>query len=207
MAKKKDGRVKYDWVELTKKFVTGAFETVMEFQNWVKKRKELFPEEAPNLPSEDAIWKASKKFKWLELKKKRFDKMIDKVADGAIDKNLSKALQENIESKTVINKAVQRILIHFANNPGDIKMKGDLGDLVNDAKRGAGMVTKEQQQGMGYSAPGLVENDQDSFRKQLETSSADDIKAIEELNDKEMKELELAIPAEDLAFIEEEDDG
>ena len=194
---------KYDWIAITKKYLSGPYESVSEFIRWIEKRKITYPDE--KWPARESINRASQKLNWAGLRAKKNEKLVDKLTDMSIDKETAELIKESAKNKLLITQANMKMLIHFANNPEEINMKGNLADLINDAKRTEGMVTKEQQQTVSQGGAMPIYPDEDSYRKRLEEMPSDDIKKLEKMNKKEMAELEDAIPVDELAFLEEDE--
>ena len=200
-----DKRRKYDWKALTKEFLNGPFVTVKEYIKWSTKRKDIFPDEIR--PSKDSILKASAKMDWPRLKAKKNGKIVEALVDGTVDKQTKDLIDEMVKSRTAVNRSLLKMLVHYANNPDKVQMRGNLSDVVNDLKRGlGGMVTKEQQ----TMLPGTVINNaviaEDSFRKRLEEMPTRDLQSLQEKTADEIKEIESSIPDEDLMFLEDEDE-
>jgi len=204
MAKKEDMRGKYDWKKLTREFIDGPFQTVKEYIRWSEKRKEIFPDEVR--PSRDSIIKTSGKMNWPRLKVKKNEKVVENLVSGTIDKATKDMIDEMVKSRTAVNRSLLKILVHYANNPEEMQMRGDLGSVVNDLKRGLGMVTKEQQ----IMAPNTVINNaviaEDSFRKSIEEMPMKDLQSLQGRTADEIKQIESSIPEEDLTFLDIDDE-
>lgn len=198
------GKKLYDWKELTKKFIKGSYTSVREFALWCEERRKKFNE---HYPSQDAVFKMSKKLGWLDLKKARHDKQVQNVISQGLDKITEDQIQEMIKMKTTVNRALVNLIAYFANNPEKVSVRADLSDLVNDAKRSLGMTTKEEQ-----IKPALQVNqnqmnvDEDSFRSMIENTDDAKLVEIEETIEKDVESIEERISDNQLAFLDDEDE-
>lgn len=198
------GAIRYDWKELTKKFVKGAYKSVREFALWCEERRKNFNED---YPSQDSVFRMSKKLGWIDLKKRREDKMVENVVSQGIDKITKEQMEEMVKSKTAVNRALVNLIVHFAKNPSQLHVRADLSDLVNDAKRSMGMTTKEEQIKPALQVSNNQMNvDEDSFRNILEESNDAELVKIEEITDKDIEMIESRIPDNQLSFLEDDDD-
>jgi len=186
-------RSKFDWKKYTKEFVRGNFKTVSEYVRYSERMRTVEGEK--ERPKKDSINKMSKRLNWLILKEKREEKQVQKIVNNGLEKVSKKEIQKMIDSKTAVNNALLKVIVHYANNPEQLQVKADFSDIINDAKRGLGMVTKESQQG---TAPPTnltqVNIDSDSFRSQLEQAEPEKMDQIEKGVDDELDNLLSQIP-------------
>jgi len=211
MSKKGQQRNKYDWKVITREFLKGPFATVKEYVRWNDQRKKNFPTEVR--PGRDSILKMSAKMNWPMLKTKADDRVIAKVLDeverGAVSDEAQKALQELAESRTLLNRATLKMVIHYANNPEQIRMRGNISEVINDLKRGLGMTTREQQANTGVGNTNLVVQNQigeSSFRTTLEGKTGKDLDQLDGQTVSDLDLLEKGVPDEELAFLDTGDD-
>lgn len=196
--------MKYDWTLYTKEYVNGSFKTISEYIRWAEDRREQFRE--IERPGSSMIRKASAKLKWTQLRARREAKAIAQVMANPIDEAAKKRINELIQQKVIVNRALTKMLVHLANNPEQMQVKADLSDLVNDLKRGIGMETKEQQVQPTHVQMNQANIDADSFRRQLEDGTKGERKQLKERTERGIKKLETSISAEELEYLEVEDD-
>jgi len=177
----KKNRPSFDWKVLTKEYVGGSFETVDEYIKWSDDRVEKFGEKRP---TSHTIKRASSRFDWIALKRKKELGLIEKIVDGAsnvISAEARDQIEELAKMKTAVTKSLVNLIIKLTKDPSNMYVRADLSDLINDTKRSLGMKTKEEDQ---VSNPMINVNQQNAMigegsrRKQLEEATKEEREKI-----------------------------